>query len=110
MVDAPAAVYLYTGRRTVPASPTESRLGPSAFAVPGGYLAGRILADSVSVVVWAPPAPELERDILTIQAQCHDVLQRDSTTSTVAFRVRRNEGCLRERVLAVSDSARDARP
>ena len=85
MVDAPAAVYLYTGRRTVPASPTESRLGPSAFAVPGGYLAGRILTDSVSVVVWAPPAPELERDILTIQARCPDVLQRDSTTSTVAF-------------------------
>src|SRR5438128_2070041 len=110
MVDAPAAVYLYTNRRTVPASPTESRLGTSAFAVPGGYLAGRILADSVSVVVWAPPAPELERDILTIQARCPDVLQRDSTTSTVAFRVRRDEGCLRERVLAVSDSMGAARP
>ena len=110
MVDAPAAVYLYTNRRTVPASPTESRLGTSAFAVPGGYLAGRILADSVSVVVWAPPAPELERDILTIQARCPDVLQRDSTTSTVAFRVRRDEGCLRERVLAVSDAMRAARP
>ena len=97
MVDAPAAVYLYTGRRTVAGQPTESRLASSVFGVPGRYLAERILADSVTVVVWAPG---LEQDILTIAGYCPLVLERDRSTLAVYFRVTRDETCLRDRIIA----------
>jgi hypothetical protein len=97
MVDAPAAVYLYTGRRTVAGQPTESRLASSVFGVPGRYLAERILADSVTVVVGAPG---LEQDIRTIAASCPRVLERDPSTPAVYFRVTRDETCLRHRILA----------
>ncbi len=106
MVDAPPAVYLYTGRRTVVAQPTESRLAPSVFGVPGRYLAERILADSVTLVVWAPPAPGLQSDILTIQDRCPRVLERKPSDFPAYFRVARDERCLRERVLTATDSTR----
>ncbi|HEY6207502.1 MAG TPA: hypothetical protein VIW28_00455 [Gemmatimonadales bacterium] len=104
MVDAPPAVYLYTGRRTVVAQPTESRLTPSVFSVPGRYLAERILADSVTLVVWAPPAPGLQSDILTIQDRCPGVLERKPSDFPAYFRVVRDERCLRERVLTATGS------
>jgi hypothetical protein len=106
MVDAPASVYLYTGRQTVRASPPESHLGASLFEVPGRYLAGHILADSVTVVVWGPPAPELRRDIVTIRARCPDVLEQELDAGFACFRVRRNEACLRELVHGAADSTR----
>lgn len=106
MVDAPAAVYLYTGRRTVAGQPTESRLAASVFDVPGRYLAERILADSVTVVVWAPPAPALERDLEAVAARCPQVLAREPTALAVYFRVTPDETCLRERVLQVGGGAR----
>ena len=96
MVDAPAGTYLYTGRRTVSGSPTESGLGSTTFAVPGRYVAGRILADSVTIVALAPPAPGLERDIATIQARCPRVLQPERAEAAVFFRVQRDERCLRD--------------
>jgi hypothetical protein len=98
MVDAPAAIYLYTGRRTVPGQPTESPLGASVFETPGRYLAERVLDDSVTVVIWAPPAPDFGRDILAVAAQCPRVLQRVPTRA-VYFRVARDEICLRQRFL-----------
>ena len=106
MVDAPPAVYLYTGRRTVVAQPTESRLAPSVFGVPGRYLAERILSDSVTLVVWAPPAPGLQSDILTIQDRCPGVLERKPSDFPAYFRVVRDERCLRDRVLTATDSTR----
>ncbi|MGH7699133.1 MAG: hypothetical protein ACREMJ_01220 [Gemmatimonadales bacterium] len=99
MVDAPAAVYLYTGRRTVSGQPTESGLAPSVFHVPGRYLAERILADSVTVVVWAPPAPALEQDLAAVATRCPGVLMREATAPAMFYRVTRNEACLRKRVL-----------
>jgi hypothetical protein len=103
MVDAPAAVYLYTGRRTVAAVPTESRLAASVFAAPGAYLARRILGDSVTVVVWAPPARALERDILTIMERCPHVLRREPPDFPAVFRVvGRDADCLRSRILGLS--------
>lgn len=99
MVDAPAAVYLYTGRRTVPGQPTESRLASSVFGVPGRYLAERILADSIAVVVWAPPASQLEQDILAVEARCPGVLARERSARVMYFRVTRDEICLRQKVL-----------
>ncbi|OLC08727.1 MAG: hypothetical protein AUH42_00730 [Gemmatimonadetes bacterium 13_1_40CM_70_11] len=96
MVDAPAGVYLYTGRRTVAALPTESRLGSSAFDVPGRYLAERILVDSVTFVLWPPPQSGLERDVMTIQARCPRVLQPEASDCAACFHIQRDEACLRQ--------------
>ena len=68
MIDRQAAVYLYTGRQTVPPSPSESRLAPSVFEAPGRYLASRILRDSVALIILALPRPGIQRDIVTILA------------------------------------------
>ncbi|MDP3909502.1 MAG: hypothetical protein Q8Q14_03840 [Gemmatimonadales bacterium] len=99
MVDAPAAVYLYTGRQAVAGQPTESRLAATVFGVPGRYLAERIVADSVTVVVWAPPAAALERDLAAIAAGCPHVLARELSPLAAFFRVTRDETCLRQRIL-----------
>lgn len=102
MVDAPAAVYLYTGRQAVGGHPTESRFATSVFQTPGRYLAERILVDSLTVVVWAPGGAEgagLDRDIATIAERCPRVLAREPSPVAVVFRVTRDERCLRERVL-----------
>jgi hypothetical protein len=107
MVDAPASVYLYTGRRTVAAQPTESRLAASVFRVPGLYLTERILADSLTVVVWQPQAVGLQNDLLTVDARCPGVLARESAAAAVYFRVTRDEACLRERVLGAGEPARE---
>ncbi len=96
MVDAPAGVYLYTGRRTVAALPTESTLGSSAFDVPGRYLAERILVDSVTFVLWPPPASGLETDVMTIQARCPGVLRPEASACPACFRIQRDEACLRQ--------------
>jgi hypothetical protein len=106
MVDAPASVYLYTGRRAVAAVPPERLLGSSVFDVPGRYLASHMLADSLALVVWAPPAPGLERDIVTIQARCPDALRREGPVFPAFFRIRRDERCLREQVLAAGAAVR----
>ena len=106
MVDAPAAVYLYTGRRTVAALPTESRLGTSAFVVPGRYLAERILLDSVTFLLWLPSGSGLESDVRTIQARCPRVLQREASDCPECFRIERDEACLRQQVLAAAGSPR----
>jgi hypothetical protein len=94
MVDAPAAIYLYTGRRTVPGEPTESRLASSVFGVPGRYLAERLLADGISVVVWAPPAFAFQRDIEAVASRCPGTLAREATTHALYFRVTRDDICL----------------
>lgn len=94
----PSGVYLYTGRRTVSALPTESPLAPSAFAVPGRYLAERLLADSLTVVVWTPVTMGLGRDIQVIQTRCPNVLTRvtESPDGSVYYRVHRDERCLQD--------------
>lgn len=100
MVDAPASVYLYTGRQTVVAEPTESAIAASVFEVPGRYLAERILTDSVTVVVWHSAAPHLRTDIETVAARCPGVITlEDTAAAAVYFRVTRDARCLRERVL-----------
>ncbi|MGH7569960.1 MAG: hypothetical protein ACREL9_13495, partial [Gemmatimonadales bacterium] len=102
MVDAPAAVYLYTGRQTVAAQPTESHLAESVFAEPGAYLAGRILRDSVTVIVWAPPGDALERDLRTVLDHCPQVLRREPLGFPAFYRVvERDTTCLRARIPGV---------
>jgi hypothetical protein len=97
MVQAPAGVFLYTGRRAVPAVPTESPLAPSVFAIPGRYLIERILTDSVTIVVWTPATVDLGRDIETVRTRCPRVLARISATPEppVYYRVNREVDCLR---------------
>jgi hypothetical protein len=97
MVQAPAGVFLYTGRRAVSAVPTESPLAPSVFAIPGHYLAERILTDSVTVVVWTPATVDLGRDIETVRTRCPQVLARIPATPEppVYYRVNREVDCLR---------------
>jgi hypothetical protein len=97
MVQAPAGVFLYTGRRTVSAIPTESPLAPSVFAIPGHYLTERILTDSVTVVVWTPATVALGRDIETVRTRCPQALVRIPATPEppVYYRVNRDVDCLR---------------
>jgi hypothetical protein len=97
MVQAPAGVFLYTGRRAVSAVPTESPLAPSVFAIPGRYLTERILTDSVTVVVWTPATVGLGRDIEAVRTGCPQVLARIPATPEppVYYRVNREVDCLR---------------
>ncbi len=97
MVQAPAGVFLYSGRRTVSAIPTESPLGPSVFDIPGRYLTERILTDSVTVVVWTPATVALGLDIESLRTRCPQVLARIPVTPEppVYYRVNRDVDCLR---------------
>src|SRR5881296_1097332 len=76
MADAPAAVYLYTARKTAAAAPAEPAFAPSVFQVPGRYLATRILEDSLTVIVLGIAGSRLEEDIRAVASSCPRVLQR----------------------------------
>src|SRR3989442_156459 len=104
MTDAPAAVYLYTGRKTAAAAPAEPAFAPSVFQVPGRYLAARILEDSLTVIVLGIAGSGLEEDIRATAGHCAQVLQRQDGASGALpafYRVVRDEKCLRERVLSL---------
>src|SRR2546430_16829653 len=104
MADAPAAMYLYTGRKTAAAAPAEPAFGPSVFQVPGRYLAARLLADSLTVIVLGIAGSGLEQDIRAVASACPQVLQRqDGATGVLPafYRVIRDDKCLRERVLVL---------
>lgn len=101
LTDAAAAIYLYTGRHTVAALPAESRLQPSVFEIPGRYLASRIVADSVTVVVLTYVHHPLARDVATLYYRCPGALQDvgnalwwAGTARAFFYRVRRDDGCL----------------
>ncbi|HSR93182.1 MAG TPA: hypothetical protein VLK88_17880, partial [Gemmatimonadales bacterium] len=97
LIDYPAAIYLYTGRKTVPADPAESAVLSSAFQVPGRYLAHHILEDSISVVVVGIPGSPIIRDLETVRKQCPAVLAwvgSESGNFPLRFRVVRDEACL----------------
>ncbi len=97
LIDYPAAIYLYTGRKTVPADPAESAVLSSTFQVPGRYLAHHILEDSISVVVVGIPGSPIIRDLETVRKQCPAVLSwvgSESGNFPLRFRVARDEACL----------------
>ncbi|HEU5154610.1 MAG TPA: hypothetical protein VFU03_07770 [Gemmatimonadales bacterium] len=101
LIDYPAAIYLYTGRKTVPANPAESAVLRSAFEVPGRYLARHILEDSISVVVVGIPGSPIIRDLETVRKQCPAVLTwvgSESGNFPLRFRVSRDEACLSQLV------------
>jgi hypothetical protein len=93
LVDAPAGIYLYSGRLTVPASPDQPDYAPSVFRYPGGYLAARILEDSVTIIATGDEGTLLG-DIRTIARTCPAVLQREIPNAEV-YRVTRDDACLR---------------
>src|SRR3989449_10987797 len=100
MADAPAAVYLYTARKTAAAAPAEPAFAPSVFQVPGRYLAARLLADSLTVIVLGIAGGGLEQDLRAVASHCPQVLQRqDGAPGEVAavYRVVRDDNGLRER-------------
>jgi len=97
LIDYPAAIYLYTGRKTVPANPAESAVLSSAFQVPGRYLAHHILEDSISVIVVGIPGSPIIRDLETVRQKCPAVLiwvGSESGNFPLRFRVARDEACL----------------
>jgi len=103
MVHAPAAVYLYTGRKTAAAAPAEPAFAASVFHVPGRYLATRILEDSLTIIVLGIAGSGLDQDIRAVASRCPQVLQRQSGAagSLPAFYGGvREDNCLRERVLS----------
>ena len=105
MADAPAAVYLYTARKTAAAAPAEPAFAPSVFQVPGRYLATRILEDSLTVIVLGIAGSRLEEDIRAVASSCPRVLQRPVGAAGALpafYRVVRDDKCLRERVLSPS--------
>src|SRR5437667_337445 len=105
MADAPAAVYLYTARKTAAAAPAEPAFAPSVFQVPGRYLATRILEDSLTVIVLGIAGSRLEEDIRAVASVCPRVLQRPAGAAGALpafYRVVRDDKCLRERVLSPS--------
>jgi hypothetical protein len=58
----------------VPAAPSQSRLNASVFGVPGRYLAGAILRDSVSYLVVGYPSPGIRGDVQALRERCPGVL------------------------------------
>lgn len=109
LVDNAAGLYLHTGRKTVSSAPAESDLGPSVFDVPGRFLAGRILDDSVTLVILANPISPLASEIAALARQCPSVLEFlglvEGWAKAALYRVARQERCIRERVLRVSAPA-----
>jgi hypothetical protein len=100
LVDSPAAIYLYTGRRTVAEAPAGSAIAPSIFARPGRYLAGRIRDDSVSVVVLTDITHDLARDIIVLFQQCPGTLtplgnvRWWGASRAFFYRVAKRDGCV----------------
>jgi len=86
MADAPAAVYLYTGRKTAAAAPAEPAFAPSVFQVPGRYLATRILADSLTVIVLGSRGVGSRRTSGRRRLLPRKVLQRQDGAAAVCRR------------------------
>jgi hypothetical protein len=73
LVDSPAGIFLYTGRRTMQASPAQSELEPPIFLVPGRYLASHIRADSISFAVVGHSG-DLAADVRAVAERCPGVM------------------------------------
>lgn len=103
LVDAPAAMYLYTGRRGVAATPAESRIAPSVFDTPGRYLASRIRDDSVTVVVLGSVVRQLTMDVAAFYQRCPGLLKYVGAAQwwsvALFYRVQPNDQCMTAQLL-----------
>jgi hypothetical protein len=94
-----AGVYLRTGRAMAESNPPGSSTtayGPAPFAVPGRYVAQRLLHDDIAYVVIESPALRVERDLDVVRSACPHVLERMTGERgyPAHFRVHRDESCL----------------
>ncbi len=74
LVDAPAGIFLRTGRRSMQASPAQSDLAPPVFETPGRFLASHIRSDSITVVVVSWPGSGLAADVRAVADRCAGAL------------------------------------
>ena len=98
-----SALWLYTGRQGVNATPAEPNVGPSVFDVPGRFLATRVLEDDVNLLLLWNPNFLISRDGATVQAACPDALRFEHMTEEPArvaiFRIHRDDPCFRTEFL-----------
>lgn len=103
LVEFPAAVYHYTGRKASNSNPSEPVGGESVFAHPGDYLARRILEDDVTILSISGPTLMIYRDAAILSARCPHVLElvegHPQVRFPLFFRIHRDDACLRERVI-----------
>jgi hypothetical protein len=103
LADAAGNIYLKTGRRTSIAVPEQPFTDRRAFVQPGRYVAERLLADSVSVVVvWRYFAIPFARELDFVERRCPGtfkplppIMPTTEPLFVNYFRVERNEACLR---------------
>jgi hypothetical protein len=103
LADAAGNIYLKTGRRTSIAVPEQPFTDRRAFVQPGRYVAERLLADSVSVVVvWRYFAIPFARELDFVERRCPGtfkplppIMPTTEPLFVNYFRVQRNEACLR---------------
>ena len=103
LADAAGGIYLKTGRRTSIAVPEEPFTDSRAFVQPGRYVAERLLADSVSVVVlWRSKGLPPSRQLDFVEVRCpgtftplQPIMSTTEPLFVNYFRVQRNEACLR---------------
>ncbi len=98
-----AAIWLYTGRVGVNATPAEPNVGPSVFDEPGRFLARRILEDDVTILLLWNPNFLISRDGATIQSACPAALEflgmTPGSARVAAFRIHKRDPCLARRFL-----------
>lgn len=98
-----SALWLYTGRRGVNATPAEPDVGPSVFDEPGRFLASRVLADDVNVLLLWNPNFLITRDGATVQAECPSALEflqmTEGPARVAVFRINRDDPCFKTRFL-----------
>ena len=102
LADAAGGIYLKTGRRTSIAVPEEPFTDRRAFVKPGRYVAERLLADSVSVVVlWRSWALLFAQQLDAVEARCpgtvkpvQPIMSTSEPLFVNYFRVQRNAACL----------------
>jgi hypothetical protein len=101
LVNAPSALYLYTGRRGVTSSLTESIVRTTEYRAPGRYLAARLLEDGVTVVVLGDLRHPITADVAALYQRCPGVLEfagaHERWITILVYRVRRSveiDACL----------------
>jgi hypothetical protein len=107
VVPFPGALFLYTGRKTIPAAPADPDFARSSFAVAGRYLATRILEDSGTVIAFPSAVFLVATDISTIQSRCPDLLRWAGEGAPGAFpavyRIGPDRTCLRRFLADLDD-------
>lgn len=98
-----SALWLYTGRQGVNATPAEPNVGASVFDVPGRFLATRVLEDDVNLLLLWNPNFLISRDGATLQTACPDALEflhmTDEPARVAIFRIHRSDPCFEREFL-----------